>query len=338
MPSQATHPLLRVSLVANRNQFLGALRWQSLGGSVSPLSWIAENDWSASFQELTRLVPCLLDAQALAALPSYEQSRLAQVGAQPLEPTVVHTQNTAVLPSHVRALPASVAWLAGEWYLQAPAQTSTAQAASRTQALALLEKVMNDADTRDLEACFRQDATLAYHLLRLVNSAGVGSQREITSFSQALLILGRHPLKRWLQLLLFTAREDDPRSAMLMAHVCLRAQGMERLSREMGADKADQEQAFMVGMFSMLGVLFGQPLANVLQPLQLAPSVMQALLNHQGEFGGLLQAWEEWERAQPSAMYAMLDKHGIEALTFNTVLVQACLWMLQITRGQGASA
>ncbi len=338
MSSQPPQALLHVSLVANRSQFLGALRWQALNPGADTRGWCGHPTWTTSFAELAGTVPCFWDPEGQAAIAEPESELIQQAGAQTLAPGALHVQDAPILPSHVRALPSTVKWLGGNWYLQAPAQTSTAQAASRTQALALLEKVMGDADTRDLEESFRQDATLAYHLLRLVNSAGVGSQREITSFSQALLMLGRQPLKRWLQLLLFTAREDDPRSAMLMAHVCLRAQGMERLAREMGADKADQEQAFMVGMFSMLGVLFGQPLANVLQPLQLAPSVSHALLNHQGEFGALLEAWDGWERGQPKAVQHLLDKHGIDDLTFNTALVQACAWMLRVTRGQGAAA
>jgi EAL and modified HD-GYP domain-containing signal transduction protein len=331
----ANSPLLRVSLIADRNQRLGAFGWQVLGGGASLLSCVPEGDEAEAFAALASTLPCFVDATGFEGLPAFEQTALKLAGVKPLALDALHTQQEPLLPSQVKALPPAVAWLHGAWYLQPPAQPSAAQVASRTQALALLEKVMGDADTRDLEACFRQDATLAYHLLRLVNSAGVGSQREITSFSQALLILGRQPLKRWLQLLLFAAREDDPRSAMLMAHVCLRSQGMERLAREMGADKADQDQAFMVGMFSMLGVLFGQPLATVLQPLQLAPSVMQALLNHHGEFGALLEAWEGWEAAQPAALHTLLDKHGIEVMAFNGALVRACAWTVQIVRGQG---
>ncbi|MDV7395470.1 HDOD domain-containing protein, partial [Arthrospira platensis SPKY1] len=85
-----------------------------------------------------------------------------------------------------------------------------------------MQLVAQDAETHELEEVLRQDAGLAYQLLRLVNSPAIGVRREVTSFSQALLMLGRQQLKRWLNLLLFAAREDDPRSAMLMAHVVLR--------------------------------------------------------------------------------------------------------------------
>ncbi|MBV5336453.1 MAG: HDOD domain-containing protein, partial [Deltaproteobacteria bacterium] len=114
------------------------------------------------------------------------------------------------------------------------------------------------------EAVFRQDPILAYHLLRLVNSLCIGVDKHISSFSQAILILGRHQLKRWLNLMLFAANRDDYRTPMLMARVAVRARSMELLAKAGGFDRSEQDQAFMAGMFSLLGVLFGMPLSEVL--------------------------------------------------------------------------
>jgi EAL and modified HD-GYP domain-containing signal transduction protein len=75
--------------------------------------------------------------------------------------------------------------------------------------------------------------------------------------------------------MLFSSREGDPRSAMLLSRVAV-ARSMELLSKALGEDKHHQEQAFMVGMFSLLGVLFGMPLEEVLKPLTISESVQQA--------------------------------------------------------------
>ena len=52
----------------------------------------------------------------------------------------------------------------------------------------------------------------------------------------------------------------------------------------------------LVGMFSMLGALFGMPLAEVLQPLTLGEAALRALLEHHGELGHLLALVEAAER------------------------------------------
>ncbi|UUZ47948.1 HDOD domain-containing protein [Massilia sp. B-10] len=105
--------------------------------------------------------------------------------------------------------------------------------------------IASDAHTHDIEALLRKDPTLSYHLLRLVNTLGMGVGRKITSFSQAILILGRQQLRRWVNLMLFAAREGDPRSTMLLARVAVRGRLLEQLVKARGRDKPAQDQAFI---------------------------------------------------------------------------------------------
>ncbi len=175
-------------------------------------------------------------------------------------------------------------WLDGHWMLAPPPRpTQAAQSASRTLALKLLQLVMADAETRDIEAVLRQDPTLSYHLLRLVNSLGIGVGREITSFAQAILILGRNQLRRWLNLMLFAARSDDYRSSMLLARWwCVPAPWSCWPKRADWIAVPIKNLAFMTGMFSMLGVLFGSPLSELIQPLQLSDELVGAVIQAPG--------------------------------------------------------
>lgn len=228
-------------------------------------------------------------------------------------------------------LPPNVAWVEGDWPLAPPAKPVGNQAASRALALQLVALVTNDADTHEIEALLRRDPTLSYHLLKLVNSLGMGTGRRVTSFSQAILILGRQQLRRWLNLMLFAAREGDVRSAMLLARVSVRARSMELLARETGLDKHNQEQAFMVGMFSLLGVLFGMPLNEVLAPLNIGDAAQQALLNKGGELGTLLALVEAAEQGDFAAVLAGLDEVQLSTAEFNAMIAEANLWMLNVT-------
>ena len=232
--------------------------------------------------------------------------------------------------------PAQVAadqWVGGAWYQQPPAKPAAAQAASRARALQLVQLVSADADTHEIEAVLRQDATLSYHLLRVVNSVALGGRREITSFAQAILLLGRQQLRRWLHLMLFAARDDDPRSAMLGAHVTLRARSMELLAEVCGLDRAAQELAFMAGMFSLLGTLFGQPLPQVLVMLTLPDELRTALQQRDGVLGQQLNTVAASEAPGSSAtLAARLAEWDLPAATFNHLRLQAALWALQMTR------
>ncbi|MYM27278.1 HDOD domain-containing protein [Duganella sp. CY15W] len=234
-------------------------------------------------------------------------------------------------------LPASVQWVEGDWFLAPPPKAVGTQAASRALALQLVQLVSADADTHEIEALLRQDPTLSYHLLRLVNSLGMGTGRRVTSFSQAILILGRSQLRRWLNLMLFSSREGDPRSAMLLSRVAVRARSMELLSKACGEDKPHQEQAFMVGMFSLLGALFGMPLEEVLKPLTVSESVQQALLSHEGDLGQLLCVVESAEREDFDAFNGCLQALQLDNATYNRIIIDAYLWMQSVAAGKTGS-
>ncbi|MES2262320.1 MAG: HDOD domain-containing protein [Pseudomonadota bacterium] len=232
----------------------------------------------------------------------------------------------------------AIAWVEGDWPLAPPAKAVGAQAASRALALKLVQLVTNDADTHEIEALLRRDPTLSYHLLKLVNSLGMGTGRRVSSFAQAILILGRQQLRRWLNLMLFSAREGDLRSAMLLARVAVRAHAMELLARQTGLDKLHQEQGFMVGMFSLLGVLFGMPLAEVLAPLTVSDAVQQALLSKSGELGALLALLETAEQGDFAAVQSQLDALQLDGADFNRIAAEANLWMLSVATDSGGQS
>lgn len=259
---------------------------------------------------------------------------LLQAGWQPLPEHQVRRADQA-LPGD---LPAAVLWIEGAWFMAPPLRAPGQQAASRALALQLVQLVAADADTHEIEALLRQDPTLSYHLLRLVNSLGLGNGRRVTSFAQAILMLGRAQLRRWLHLMLFSAREDDQRSAMLLSRVAVRARAMELLSRALGQDRQHQEQAFMAGMFSLLGVLFGLPLAEVLKPLTISAAVQQALLERSGELGQLLSVVESAEQDDHAALSACLQAVQLDTAIFSRIVTDAYLWMQDVVAGKAGNA
>ena len=88
----------------------------------------------------------------------------------------------------------------------------------------------------------------------------------------------------------------------------------------------------MTGMFSLLGVLFGMPLTDVLAPLAISEAVQGALLRHEGELGALLQLVESAERGDLDSVAAQLAALQVSAAEFNQVVVDAYTWMQTAVR------
>ena len=316
-------PLLFLNLMADRKFNPGAVELRISEGNLNTLLALTEEQ---SFSAFVAAFPSFFSAELAARLPPELLKTLQDAGCQRLQEKILHCSDEQTKPS----LPSTADWLVGDWYLAPPAKTSGIQAASRSLSLKLLQRVAADADTFEIESIFRQDPVLAYHLLRLVNSLGVGVGKHISSFSQAILILGRQQLKRWLNLMLFAASRDDYRSAMLLARVAVRARSMELLAKAGGLDRSQQEHAFMTGMFSLLGILFGMPLAEIIKPLQLNESLNSAVLCREGALGGLLQAVECAERTDENGLIERLADLNLSNADFNQLNLEAHGWMLNV--------
>ena len=293
------------------------------------------DDWSAlppfappdHLPDLARNLPCFLKEDGVSASSNSVLDALLHSGCQRIAPAgSFHRQDAAGRPE----LPATSSYLRGDWYLAPPRGASGSLASSRALALRLVQLVASEADTCEIEAVFRQDPVLAYHLLRLVNSLGVGVGRQVSSFSQAILILGRQQLKRWINLMLFAASRDDHRAAMLLARASVRARSVELLARTAGLERSVQEQAFMVGLFSLLGVLFGSPLAELIGKLNLNAATSSAVLHRERILGGMLNAVEFAETQNTLALREQLDALGLDITSFNQITVEAHHWMSDV--------
>lgn len=221
-----------------------------------------------------------------------------------------------------------VSWFAGDYALQhARQQSEPEDATSRRRLMSLLGLLARDADAHELEVPLKQDPSLSYHLLKLVNSAAFGFTAPITSFSQAITLLGRRQLQRWLQLLLYARQQDDGKIHALLPLAAVRAAQMEALCQLRGGDRDAQDLAFMAGVFSLLDVLLGMPMDEIIAALNLAPEVSVALLERNGELGTLL-ALVESATPPPEG----LRRAGIDGETYWRSLLQAYQWAIQVSR------
>lgn len=163
---------------------------------------------------------------------------------------------------------------------------------TRLKLFKLLNLVATDADTREIEQIFREEAKLSYNLLRLVNSVAVGAKTTISSFHQAIAVLGRRQLQRWVQLLIYAEQmssSNAPNPLMLLA--AARGRQMELLSSTIAVppDIPDfGDAAFMTGIFSLLDVLLKMPMNEILEALPLQSAIAEALRSRGGIIGDLL--------------------------------------------------
>lgn len=159
--------------------------------------------------------------------------------------------------------------------------------------LAALEDAGNG--PKELEHIITADAVLSYRMLRLVNSAYFGLSSAVTSLRHAIVYLGIGNIRNWVRILALAKLDNRPPELLKIALV--RARMCEQLGTG-GKPSPRGEQAFMVGLFSMLDALLNAPLPELVENLNLPTEVGAAILDGSGPFAALLEQVRACEHAQ----------------------------------------
>lgn len=181
---------------------------------------------------------------------------------------------------------------------------------SEAALLRLLGLVSKDAESNEIENVLRNEPVLMLNLIRLTNSVGAGTRAKITSIRQAITVLGRRQLMRWIQLLLYTSvNNPDSKPSPLLITAATRARCMELLRGRLPDCNAESEdRAFMTGILSLMPAVMGIAMEQIIEPLNLADTVRDALLHRAGQLGHLLLLMERLENDDPTRLADAMEQ------------------------------
>lgn len=146
----------------------------------------------------------------------------------------------------------------------------------------LINRLDKEEPIEKLEGTLKRDPSLAFKLMRYINSPAFGLSVEISSFRHAIMILGYQRLKRWLALLLATASKDTNMRPVMFAAV-RRGLFMEELVRTSN-DVEMRNEMFICGVFSLLDRMFRQPFSELMKTIPVPERVFDALVNGSGPY------------------------------------------------------
>ena len=207
---------------------------------------------------------------------------------------------------------------------------------SQTTVLDLMNLVTSEADNSEIEKVVKRELTLGLNLLRLVNTPAVGATRRIESISQALILLGRRQLQRWLQILLYAepgVRGHSQTPLLMLATT--RARLMELLAQRLRPGQRNvADVAFTVGMMSLMDTLFCIPMQDIVEQIPVIDEVRHALLVRQGFFGELLRLAESIEQMDDAndAVMPALHELALDGDDLAELEVSAFEWSDKVVR------
>ena len=270
----------------------------------------------------------------IAQLTPDELPRLAQVLAVSRKKLLAEKVET--MAQFEQCLALGFDFFQGYYFARPVILSGKRMSASELAILHLLELIQGNADNRELERCIKHDAMIGLNLLRLVNTPAVSAGVRVDTLGQALLLLGRRQLQRWLQILLYVRPGTSAQfTSPLLQLATTRGKLLELMTEKLRPGQHQYADiGFTVGIMSLMDTLFSMQMSEVVSSVRVNSKVSDALLFRHGELGNMLALVEQVEQADGGpATAAMLEQLQLSEHELTAIQMAAYAWVNDYVHG-----
>ncbi|MBT1449905.1 HDOD domain-containing protein [Glaciecola sp. XM2] len=205
---------------------------------------------------------------------------------------------------------------------------SVALSTSQSLLSSLLNEVSKEnTDISQIVKLIELDAALSFKLLRYTQSPLFKRRNKIESIKQAVVVLGKAELERFV-MLLFAATFSEQKPTELMKLSLQRAKFCEAFAKAtVHSDKLSS--AFLVGMLSLLDAMLDSNLAAVISQLPLSTELKLALVRQQGWLADCIELSKAFEKADWDEIAKRCDEYAVDLDTMVLAYDEAIVWSEQ---------
>lgn len=156
----------------------------------------------------------------------------------------------------------------------------------------MTELLNNNFDVDKIETIIKTDVAISFKLIKLLNSAAFSFVQEITSIKQAIMILGREELNKWITLVGISEMQSENAEEMTNSNI-IRGRFCELIAEETNKDISNL--CFMAGLFSNLNLYMNKDMKAIIEDTPLKKELKEALLTGDNEIGYILRLATAYE-------------------------------------------
>ena len=206
----------------------------------------------------------------------------------------------------------------------------TSNEVSRFNLLRLL--AMPDPDFEVLSENIQNDASISFRLLAYLNSAAFGFPQKIKSIHQAVSLLGWDRMKNWLRVVLITDVSQHKDSADLMLLAAQRGKFLELVATDHDFWGFDPDSLHLLGLFSLLDVMLGVAMTEIVSHLSLDSKLKAALCGDpESEYRQLLDLCSVFEEARWQEADHMIQQLNLDGDKVRNAFQRSVDWAVELT-------
>jgi EAL and modified HD-GYP domain-containing signal transduction protein len=201
---------------------------------------------------------------------------------------------------------------------------------SRFRLLRLLE--IQDPDIDVMAETIQTDVSVSYRLLAYLNSAAFGFPQKIKSIRQAIALLGWNKMKNWLRVSLIVDVSPNKDASDLMLLAVQRGKFLELIAADHDYWGFDPDSLNLLGTFSLLDVMLGVPMADIVAHLPLDTTLQSALCGElNSAYVPLLQLARLFEEARWLEAEKMIQQLNLNDGKVRGAFKRAVDWAVELT-------
>ncbi len=176
-------------------------------------------------------------------------------------------------------------------------------------------------ETAQIVSLIAVDPSLAYRLLKLLNSAAFGFSVKIESIQHAVVLLGMQRVRYWLQVIILADINNAEHPQELLHTALNRGKILEELARDGAISLLSAESIFLFGLLSLLDIMLGTPFEAISKELPLAKELVSGYLDPGSDLAGLLELLNKLESDDSETIITTCEKLNLQP----GVVLQACV-------------
>lgn len=185
----------------------------------------------------------------------------------------------------------------------------------------LNETMSKEPDFNKMSNIIKNDFSLTYKLLRLINSPAFFTVGQITSVNHAVSLLGINEIRKWATLIMLRDISVDKPDELVKVSL-VRAIFAERLAEVFGIKERETE-AFLLGLFSLIDTVMEKPLFDIIEPLPLNEDLKGAILGENNIFHEILKLLKYYESGDWNRVIGVIEHNKIEPSLVNAMYLSS---------------
>ncbi|MCD6190302.1 MAG: EAL domain-containing protein [Sulfurimonas sp.] len=217
-------------------------------------------------------------------------------------------------------------WFQGYFFAEPKILQNVKYEPTQMNVLNLYNLLIDDTNLDDITTEFENNPEITVQLLQFINSGAFHFQNKISSIHHVLTLVGRKPLAQWLMLMIYSkssakSKEHTPLMLMIKSRTELMESILKTINPEARSNMLGE--AYLVGVLSLIDVVFGKKMEDILENIHISDVVKNAILNEGETLGEIYKLVKGIEAFDTDAEAAFETRYGLEEGTVKELIVKS---------------